>query len=146
MAATTAIRNTIKKLDHINILSTKLPETIRFYEKFLGVTATIPPGDNNLSKGAWFTDDRGIAIIHVVTAPFDPFQTGTAPTGEVGTVVNHFAVEGTNFDELLEMMRRDGLAVRTLDVPFLGQRFIFFHDPNGVLIEVNFRIPTTDPA
>jgi len=43
-------------------------------------------------------------------------------------------------------MQRDGHDVRSLDVPFLGQKFIFFHDPNGVLVEVNFRYPKSEAA
>lgn len=138
--------NSIKKLDHVNILTTDLPATISFYEKYLGLSAVPPPRDEDTSKGAWFMDDRGIPVIHVLTQPFDPFQTGIVATKEVGTVVNHLAFEGTEFDEVLGKMQRDGHDVRSLHVPFLGQKFIFFHDPNGVLIELNFRVSEPEAA
>src|SRR6201997_2387558 len=54
------------RLDHVNVQTTRLADTVAFYRDVLGLEQRDPPGlDPKLVQ--WLHDDSGHALIHVST-------------------------------------------------------------------------------
>ena len=52
-------------IEHVNIRTACLPETIHFYRDILGMTVAPPPGRSDLSDGAWVYGSDGSAVLHI---------------------------------------------------------------------------------
>ena len=125
----------ISGLDHFTILTNDTEKTIAFYADTLGLLAGPRPAFD--FPGAWLYCD-GAAILHIV-------QRDTIAT-EAG-IVDHVAFRGAGLAVFLEKLR-------ALDVSFDLRRLpaesaaagiwqVFFSDPNGARIEVNFKASET---
>ena len=120
---------TIRSLDHVNIYTRKLDETVRFYEKVLGLRKGERPAIS--IPGAWiYCGD--VAIIHLME--LDPQGQGTG-------VLDHVAMGAEDIVGLIQRARAEGLDYRIQDIPDFRIRQMFLRDPNGVKIELNFMNP-----
>eukprot|EP00439_Symbiodinium_sp_Y106_P089646 s1_g2182.t1 len=119
----------VKRLDHINITTTKLAETRQFFLDVLGLEEGDRP--DFPFPGHWLYAD-GQALVHLV---------GTEDTREHSPEValDHFALESTGYDEMLGRLKDLSIEYFTNDIEDLGLRQVFFRDPNGVTIELDFR-------
>jgi catechol 2,3-dioxygenase-like lactoylglutathione lyase family enzyme len=129
----------VRKLDHVNIFTDKLGQTVEFYGRYLGLKSAPPPGASDVSAGAWLIDDRGQPIVHVITELFDPFAVGGEKARGGQPSVNHVAFECSNYNEALRRLTEDGIEVKVANADAMNLRFIFVYDPNGILCELNFR-------
>lgn len=125
-------------LDHINLRTTRLTETVVFYRDVIGLEVRDPPGlDPTLIQ--WMHDETGHGIIHLSTAGSLP---GEAPASrhDGGTgAVHHVAFDCTGHDAMVARLDGLGLAYRLNHVGQIDLKQIFVHDPNGVLLELNYR-------
>ena len=55
----------ISKLDHVNIVSKNIGETIRFYTEVLGMKNAPLPGGMASDKNAFICDDNDNAVLHI---------------------------------------------------------------------------------
>ena len=145
----------IKKLHHLNILSTKMEETVRFYVDVLGMTTAKVPTPPGMSEGmvAWICDEAGNAVIHLggineknaaelmgmgylhrrpAVEPKD------FPTLQGGGAVDHIAFECEDYEAFLERIKASGTLVSERNLEWAKFRQIFARDPNGIIIELNF--------
>jgi catechol 2,3-dioxygenase-like lactoylglutathione lyase family enzyme len=111
-------------LDHYNVSTRKLGDTVRFYEDILGlVNGPRPPFD---FPGAWLYSE-GHPVLHLNDiSPTDKQQ--PADSG----VIDHIAFGSRGF----EAMKQHRVNV----VPNSSRRQIFLTDPNNVLIELNYDV------
>jgi catechol 2,3-dioxygenase-like lactoylglutathione lyase family enzyme len=133
----------VQRLDHVNIRTERLAETLTFYTALLGMTCKPPPGGRDTSRGAWIYDGQDLPVIHVggfgMTYPGDgTLTTGQSPTNG-GGAIHHVALECTGYDELLARLAAAELPIAVNDVPTIDLRQVFVQDPNGVTLELNFR-------
>ena len=117
----------IQGLDHINIHTSRLEETIRFNTKLLDFQEGFRPPFN--FPGAWLYS-RERAVIHLVDR--QDVSEG------IENPVDHVAFEATGFDQTCKQLEDSGWDYRTADVPATNIRQIFMMDPNGVKLELNF--------
>jgi catechol 2,3-dioxygenase-like lactoylglutathione lyase family enzyme len=125
-------------LDHVNIRTTRLAECIEFYGRVLGLSIRPPPMTSDLSKGAYACDERGVAIVHLVST--DNFIDAPGPVrgaAQAG-MIDHFALRCSDPAIFVERMTAAGVKFTTRDVPAIGMRLIFVRDPNDVLVELGF--------
>ena len=117
----------ISGLDHINIETTDLDGTIRFYEETLGLqNGPRPPFD---FSGAWmYSGER--AVVHLVGVE--------APTALSTGPINHIALIAKDFDTFKARLAAQGQAYEQRVVPDSDIRQLFVNDPNGVRLELNF--------
>jgi hypothetical protein len=52
--------------------------------------------------------------------------------------VHHIALDCGGHDDMVARLERLGVQHRRNAVPAIGLRQIFVHDPNGVMVELNF--------
>ena len=120
---------TIKSLDHVNIVTAQLDDTVRFYEKFLGLKKGDRP--NFSFPGAWlYCGD--VPIIHLI---------GREPEGPGTGVVDHVALGAEDLRGFVRRARKEKFEYEIKDVPGGRIRQMFIYDPNGVKIELNFLSP-----
>jgi len=117
-------------LDHFNIRTGKLAETVRFYEDVLGLEKG--PRPNFAFPGAWMYSE-GKPVVHLV----DISPTGEAQKPDSG-VVHHVAFASSGFDGMRQRLNSKGMKFDSRQVPGGELWQIFVHDPNGVMIELNY--------
>ncbi|MEO1201221.1 MAG: VOC family protein [Pseudomonadota bacterium] len=117
----------ISGLDHINVETTELEASIRFYEQVLGLT--VGPRPPFGVPGAWmYVDDQ--PIVHIVVRE----SVDTSTTG----AIHHVALKATGLDEARRRFDELGLEYHLEVVPDLNVTQVFMDDPNGVTLELNY--------
>ncbi|MDO9437686.1 VOC family protein [Hydrogenophaga sp.] len=139
----------IRKLEHFNIRTERLHETLAFYTRLLQLTDGPRPGNPPRETGAWLYDTDGVPIVHV--AAFDRNdETRIAWLNNYlgerdldslngSGAIDHIALLAEGYDDMLERCRTLGIAYRERLVAALNLRQIFVTDPNGISIELNYR-------
>lgn len=117
-------------LDHFNIRTRKLADTVRFYEGILGLEKG--PRPNFAFPGAWMYSE-GRAVVHLV----DISATDEPQKPDSG-VVHHVAFASTGFDGMTDRLKSRGMPFEARRVPGGELWQIFVNDPNGVMIELNY--------
>ena len=129
------------KLEHYLVLSDDIDRTRDFYRDVLGMREGFRPkldfagywlyvGDTaSIHIGEWasytvWTKQVGI-----------PISTRAASTG----AVDHIAFNASGFDEMRARLKSHGIEPSENVLDEIGLRQLFFYDPNGVPIELNFR-------
>ena len=117
-------------LDHFNIRTRNLAETVRFYEVVLGLEAG--PRPNFAFPGAWLYSE-GRPVVHLVDiSPTDE------PQKPDSGVVHHVAFASQGFHGMKQRLQSTGVAFEAREVPGGDLWQIFVRDPNGVMIELNY--------
>ena len=117
-------------LDHFNIRTRNLGDTVRFYEDVLGLEKG--PRPNFAFPGAWMYSE-GKAVVHLV----DISATAEPQKPDSG-VVHHVAFVSRGFDSMKQRLAAKAIQFDTVTVPGNALWQIFITDPNGVVIELNY--------
>ncbi len=140
----------VRRLEHYNIRTTKFDETVKFYSDVLGMKAQKPPMMDGDWPASWIYDDSGVAAIHLTPVdPADPAGSyakisqyrGGEPdaTFQGSGAIDHVAFECEGFDEIKDRLRSQKVEFVENSFPNFNLQQIFFKDPNGVTLELNFR-------
>lgn len=119
-------------LDHFNIRTRNLADTIRFYEDILGLQNGERPNFN--FPGAWMYSE-GRAVVHLVD--ISPIAEAQKPDSGV---VHHVAFVSHDFKGMKQRLAAKGVWYDTREVPGGALWQIFVRDPNGVMIELNYEM------
>jgi catechol 2,3-dioxygenase-like lactoylglutathione lyase family enzyme len=117
----------ISGLDHINIETTDLEGTIRFYEQVLGLRNGARPPFT--FPGAWLYSGEQ-ALFHLVGVD-DLTNTSTGAINHVALLANDFVGCKARLNALAQPYEQRV-------VPDSNIRQLFVNDPNGVRLELNF--------
>ena len=117
-------------LDHFNIRTRKLGDTVRFYQDILGLTQGDRP--NFSFPGAWMYSE-GKPVVHLVD--ISPTQEPQKPDSGV---VHHVAFISRGFAGMKKRLQSKGMEFDARQVPGGELWQIFVNDPNGVTIELNY--------
>ncbi|MBS0550144.1 MAG: VOC family protein [Proteobacteria bacterium] len=114
-------------LDHWNVFCKDLKATVDFYEKYVGLrNGDRPPFP---FPGAWlYAGDK--AVLHLVS------ETGRKDHG--GGAIDHVAINCSDIRGTIDNIKKDGVAFEVRKVPARPLQQVFVHDPDGVMIELNF--------
>ncbi len=123
-------------LDHYNVSTRCLRETVRFYVDVLG----FEEGDRPPFRfpGAWLYS-AGEPVLHLN----DISASDEEPARGSG-VIDHVAFRSEGFDAMRAHLAALEVEHTVHQVPGRPRRQIFLRDPNGVEIELNFPVPDTD--
>ena len=125
---------TVTAMNHFTILTDDLPATLDFYDEFLNLRPGARPPFT--FPGAWLYADGGKGkdpILHVVA--------GKQKRELVKGVIDHMAFTGQGLAAALAKLKARDLAYELRQLPGYGTWQLFFHDPNGAKVEIDF-----DPA
>lgn len=124
-------------MNHFTILTDDLPATLAFYEEHLG----LKPGPRPpfAFPGAWLYAEGGDeAILHIIAG---------RPRAElVPGVIDHMAFTGRGLAQAVARLKARGIAYELRKLPAYGTWQLFFHDPNGAKVELDFDASEPAPA
>ena len=121
-------------LDHYNVSTRKLQETVKFYESVLGLVNGPRPPFN--FPGAWLYSD-GHPVLHL--NDISPTDREQRPDSGV---IDHVAFGSRGFEAMKQHLAGSGVPFRVNQVPNSPRWQIFLKDPNNVEIELNFASAT----
>jgi catechol 2,3-dioxygenase-like lactoylglutathione lyase family enzyme len=120
----------VGKLDHYNVSTRKLKETVQFYETVLGLNNGARPPFN--FPGAWLYSE-GHPVLHIN----DISGTDREQRPDSG-VIDHVAFGSRGFEAMKRHLAGKGIQHRVNQVPNSTRCQIFLRDPNNVEIELNY--------
>ena len=126
-------------MNHFTVLTDDLERTLSFYDEHLGLKPGARPPF--AFPGAWLYADGGRGkdpILHIVA--------GKQKKDLVKGVIDHMAFSGTGLAGTLAKLKANGIAYELRRLPAYGTWQLFFHDPNGAKIEIDFDPAETAPA
>lgn len=131
----------VRTLDHVNIRTADVPATAAFFRDLLDLKAGIAPGAESMEQGCWMYDPQGHPIVHIGAADAAYPSDGMAPftPGETSGALHHVALECDDYAGMLTRIEAAGHEVASSDIPQIGLRQLFVKEPNGILLELNFR-------
>jgi len=114
-------------MNHFTILTDDVPGTIRFYRDMLGLhEGPRPPFD---FPGAWLYADA-VPILHVIGGrPHDELKAG---------VIDHMAFSAVGLSDTLANLTARGIEHTCRRLVGAGTWQVFFFDPNGARVELDF--------
>ena len=124
------MKMSVGALDHYNVSTRKLGETVQFYEDVLGLVNGPRPPFN--FPGAWLYSE-GHPVLHLN----DISATDRQQRPDSG-VIDHVAFGSRGFEAMKQHLAGKGVPHRINEVPNSTRRQIFLRDPNNVEIELNF--------
>jgi catechol 2,3-dioxygenase-like lactoylglutathione lyase family enzyme len=117
----------VSGMNHFTILTDDVERTVRFYGDLMGLKAGSRPSLN--FPGAWlYAGDQ--PILHVI---------GGRPKSELKPgVIDHMAFTGHDLSATLAMLEREKVEHVCRQQVGSGVWQVFFHDPNGAKVELDF--------
>ena len=125
----------VEMLEHYTVRCASLERTRNFYRDVLGLEEGARP--NFPFKGHWMYLG-GVPIVHLVDAAESAARDG-AHHGVDTAAFDHIAFRGIDIEATRATLRAHNLNFREAGVPGGRLQQIFVPDPDGVLIELNFR-------
>src|SRR3984893_18451427 len=119
-------------LDHYNVSTRKLKETVEFYEDVLGFTNGPRPPFN--FPGAWLYS-AGHPVLHLN----DISQTDRQQRPDSGVIV-HVAFGSRGFEAMKQHLAKKGVQFRVNEVPNSTRPQILVTDTNNGLTELHFDV------
>jgi catechol 2,3-dioxygenase-like lactoylglutathione lyase family enzyme len=131
---------TVQALEHVTIRCAQLKRTRDFYVELMGLVEGARP--DFPFRGHWlYLGD--VPVVHLVEAADNPGAWGrdlVIPSAEDGTgSFDHVAFRGDNFADMRARLTAAGITFRERAVPGGQLSQLFVPDPEGVLVEINFR-------
>ena len=130
----------VQALEHVTIRCAQLQRTRDFYVELMGLTEGDRP--NFPFRGHWLYLG-GIAVVHLVEASDSAGAWGrdiVIPKAEDGTgSFDHVAFRGDDFPAMRTRLQKAGVTFKERVVPGGALSQLFVPDPEGVLVEINFR-------
>jgi len=127
----------VDALDHVNIITSDVEGSARFYTDLFGLEPRDGPPPLTHQNARWMYDDAGRAILHLNSLECPRHYDRDIRPGPTGAL-HHVALKCSGYEELRGRLTRRGLEHRINEVTAIGLKQIFVLDPNQVLLELNF--------
>ena len=124
-------------MNHFTILTDDLEKTLAFYDEHLGLKPGARPPFT--FPGAWLYAAGGNEPILHVVAGIDKHRL-------VKGVIDHMAFTGRDLPATAGKLKQHGIAYELRKLPAYGTWQLFFHDPNGAKVEIDFDPAEAAPA
>ncbi len=122
-------------MNHFTVLSSDLDSTLRFYCGLLGLTNGPRPAFQ--FPGAWLCCGD-TAVLHIVAGRAMP----NPPAG----VIDHMAFSATGLAATVAKLQAHDITYDLRQLPGGGTWQLFFHDPDGARVELDFDAAEAAPA
>ena len=119
-------------LHHLAIKPHAVDAPVEFYIEIIGAHSVKRPNFN--FPGAWL--QFGETMIHLYGGDAAKNKGGGHDQGSAA--IDHIALSARGFDDMRKTIEERNLNWRQFDIPSFNLWQSFVHDPNGVLVELNF--------
>lgn len=127
----------VSAMNHFTILTDDLDATLSFYGEFLGLRPGARPPFG--FPGAWLYAEKGSdPILHVIA--------GRPGTELVKGVIDHMAFTAHGLGTMVAKLKAHGVDHELRRLPAYGTWQLFFMDPNGAKVELDFDASEPAPA
>ncbi len=134
-------------LNHYSIRTTDIDASRDFYANVLGLT--VGPRPQFPFPGAWMYRgdhaDVANAVVHIIgidkqkTQGLQDYLGAREEDGLQGTgAIDHIAFFADGLSGMLTHLNATGVPYRERTVPGIGLHQVFLHDPQGVMVELNY--------
>jgi catechol 2,3-dioxygenase-like lactoylglutathione lyase family enzyme len=130
---------TVSAMNHFTILTEELEATLAFYDEHLNLRPG--PRPPFTFPGAWLYADGGKGsepILHIIA--------GRDKTLIRRGVIDHMAFTGHGLAAAVEKLKAKGVPYQLRKLPDYGTWQLFFDDPNGATVEIDFDKAEPPPA
>jgi catechol 2,3-dioxygenase-like lactoylglutathione lyase family enzyme len=125
----------VDMLEHFTVRCASLERTRDFYSKFIGLR--VGPRPQFDFAGYWLYLGEQ-PVVHLVLESERTDSRIRDVAGSTGAL-DHIAFRGQDLDGTRALLRANSIAFTETPVPGNDLHQVFVHDPDGVLIELNFR-------
>ena len=129
----------VTTMNHFTILTDDVEATLAFYREYLDLGPGARPPFT--FPGAWLYADGGKGadpILHVIG--------GVDKARLVKGVIDHMAFSGQGLAGAVAKLKAKGLPYELRKLPQYGTWQLFFSDPNGAKVEIDFDPAEAAPA
>jgi catechol 2,3-dioxygenase-like lactoylglutathione lyase family enzyme len=127
----------VTAMNHFTVLTDDLETTLAFYAEHLGLEPGARPPF--AFPGAWLYARGGSeAILHVIA--------GRQRAELVKGAIDHMAFSATGLVEAVDRLKSQGRSYELRKLPGYGTWQLFFLDPNGAKVELDFDPAEPGPA
>ena len=134
----------ISRLGHYSVRTSQLAASVHFYSRVLGLHEGFRPAFD--FPGAWLyngDDEADFGVVHLIGVDqSNPSglrdYLGDKPEASGTGTLDHIAFIATGVADFRQCLSNEGIAFRERTVPGLRLHQVFFEDPSGVTIEMNF--------
>ena len=123
---------TVSAMNHFTILTDDVEATLGFYADFLGLKPGLRP-PFTFPGARLYPQGGGEAILHVIG--------GCNKKDLVKGVIDHMAFTAQHLGAAVARLKQHGIEYQLRQLPAYGTWQLFFNDPNGAKVELDF-----DPA
>ena len=130
----------LTRMEHFLVMTDDVDATRNFYRDVLGFQEGFRPDLGFLGHWLYLGDTPCIHIADWATYTAHSNRLGipvTKPAPGTGPL-DHVAFNGSDYDDLIDRLRRHAVAHHPHDSPGIGLRQIFLNDPNGLKLELNY--------
>lgn len=129
----------LNALDHVNIITDDLAGTTRFFVSLFDLDVRNGPEPLPPEHVQWLYDDSGRAIFHINSKDMQQAYRRETRSGPTTGAIHHVALDCTDHKAFIARLEAHGIDYRLNDIPSISLKQLFFSEPNGVLLELNFR-------
>ncbi|MGL6043484.1 MAG: VOC family protein [Sandaracinobacteroides sp.] len=130
---------TVIALDHVNIQTPDLEGSARFFAEVLELEAREPFPGAGTDRAIWMFDAGDRAVVHLNLAGSGLAAGAGGPARADTGALDHVAFECRGHAAMVARLDGMGHPYRSREIPEIGVRQLFVAEPNGVLLELNFR-------
>ncbi len=127
----------VNAIDHVNIIVEDLDATATFYAEVLGLERRDGPPPLLPSQVQWMYDDAGRPVVHINSLDCPRAYDRDVSAGPTGAI-HHVALNCSGYEEMEARLDARGIGYATNHIASIGLSQIFLHDPNDVVLELNF--------
>lgn len=129
----------LNALDHVNIITDDLQGTVRFFVEMFDLDVRDGPEPLPPEHVQWLYDDSGRAIFHINSKEMQQAYRRETEAGPTTGAIHHVALDCSGHQAFIVRLEAHGIDYRLNNIPSIQLKQLFFSEPNGVLLELNFR-------
>ncbi|PHR16424.1 MAG: glyoxalase/bleomycin resistance/extradiol dioxygenase family protein [Sphingopyxis sp.] len=129
----------LNALDHVNIITDDLAGTVKFFAEVFGLDVRDGPEPLPPEHVQWLYDDSDRAIFHINSKEMQQAYRRDTQSGPMTGAIHHVALDCSDHNGFIERLEVHDIDYRLNDIPSINLKQLFFSEPNGVLLELNFR-------